>query len=125
MTKIYRFDFVGGGYITSEDMNFAEHFAKLVGQYGLPTNIELSTGYHRQTIRGAIQAALDQGCGIVASGSDGVEFPHGRRVSIDVIPGGYAVIYSGNMTVCTEEQLTDVLLLLDREIIPYGPDEED
>ena len=37
---VYRFDFAGGGYITTDhDHAFAVDFAKLVKQYGLPINI--------------------------------------------------------------------------------------
>lgn len=81
MTKIYRFDFAGGGYVTSEDMDFAEDFAKLVEQYGLPTNIELATGYTYELVRAAVKWVNSQGGSIAASGTGGIEWTDGDRLN--------------------------------------------
>ena len=70
-------------------------------------------------LRPHIKAANDQGAEILASGDDHVEWREGHRATRDECPGGVIVAFDNkSITVCTEEQLSKVLLIIGRELVP-------
>jgi len=67
-------------------------------------------------LRPHVEQANSQGAGIVASGDDHVEWRGGRKATVDECPGGVIVAFDQKfVTVCTEEQLSLVLIVIGRE----------
>jgi hypothetical protein len=64
-----------------------------------------------------VEQANREGAGIIASGDGRVEW-RGHMATVDACPGGVIVAFDNKtITVCTEEQLSQVLLVIGRELI--------
>lgn len=86
------------------------------------TDLEVAVGedYDLATceqLRPHVKWAIHHGASIAASGTGNVEWVNGCRATIDKCPGGYIVTFKKTCTVCTEEQLGHVLLVIDRELV--------
>ena len=69
-------------------------------------------------LRPHVTQANRQGAGILASGDGRVEWRGGRMATVDECPGGVIVTFGGrSITVCTEEQLSQVLTVIGRELV--------
>jgi len=69
-------------------------------------------------LRPHIKKANSQGAGILASGNGRVEWGRGHMATIDECPGGVIVTFDRkSVTVCTEEQLSQVLVVIVRELV--------
>lgn len=69
-------------------------------------------------LRPHIKRANSQGAGILASGTGRVEWSGRRSATVDACHNGVIVAYDGkSVTVCTEEQLSHVLLVIGRELV--------
>jgi len=64
-----------------------------------------------------IKKANEDGAGIIASGDGRIEWRH-HMATVDECPGGVIVAFDNKtVTVCTEEQLSQVLLVIGRELV--------
>lgn len=69
-------------------------------------------------LRSHIEKANNQGARILASGDGRVEWGDGYMATVDACPGGVIVTFDGKaVTVCTEEQLSHVLVVIGRELM--------
>jgi len=70
-----------------------------------------------EKLRGPVKWAISQGADILASGDGLIEW-RGHRATVTSCPGGLIVTFDSKMvTVCTEEQLGHVLLVIDQEMV--------
>jgi hypothetical protein len=68
-------------------------------------------------LRPHIKQANNQHAGILASRDGHVEWRGGQTATIDECPGGVIVTFNKTITVCTEEQLSQVLVVIGRELV--------
>jgi len=69
-------------------------------------------------LRPHIKEANRHGAHILASGDGRVEWKNGFMATVDACPGGVIVACNGQfLTVCTEEQLSHVLVVIGRELL--------
>jgi len=71
-------------------------------------------------LRSHIKKANEDGAGIIASGDGRIEWRH-HMATVDECPGGVIVVFDHKCVfVCTEEQLSAVLVVIGRELIGDG-----
>jgi hypothetical protein len=69
-------------------------------------------------LRPHVKLANSQGADIVASGDGRVEWCGGHKATVDECPGGVIVAFDGkSVTVCTEQHLSQVLVVISRELV--------
>jgi hypothetical protein len=97
------------------------------GWYPVPTPPDRACGRKRERreamittdwLRPHIKKANEEGANIVASGDGKVEWRGRHMATVDECPGGVIVAFDNKtVTACTEEQLSQVLLVIGRELI--------
>lgn len=69
-----------------------------------------------------IEQANKQGAGILAGGTGRVEWRRNHTATVDACTGGVVVAFDSKfVTVCTEEQLSAVLVVIGRELVGEAP----
>lgn len=65
-----------------------------------------------------VEEANREGAGIIASGTGRVEWRGGHMATVDECTGGVIVTFDRKtLTVCTVKQLSEVLLVIGRELV--------